>query len=352
MIASILSNFAGSRTPNKSMVGHACVATILLVLPLWSSDFVLGQIAAYAAILGLLALSLTILGGYGGMVSLAQVSFAGAAGYAVAILGTNASGIHGFGWPLWLVLPCAIGLSTTFAAAVGWMSIRTEGIYTIMITLATAMAAFYLCQQDYTLFNGHSGFSGLPKPAVLGLDLNDPALFYYLCAAVGAVGYAAVLYGERSHFGLALQAIRDNPRRMRALGFNVTAHKLVAWAISGSLAGVAGVLLAWHNGRISPATIGVDAAIEILVIAVIGGLRHPAGAFLGALLVVLIQTFAVDLVGRDHFNALIGAVFLVVIYTSPDGLLGYRDAIRKALRRSMPAVFHALGSMASKGRNV
>ena len=106
--------------------------------------------------------------------------------------------------------------------------------------------------------------------------------FYYLCLLVAAACYAAVLYCSRSTFGLALQAIRDNPRRMRALGFDVTAHKVVAYFSAGVIAGLAGVLLVWFNGRISPGTIGVGAAIDVLVIAVIGGLRHPIGPFIGA----------------------------------------------------------------------
>ncbi len=118
---------------------------------------------------------------------------------------------------------------------------------------------------------------------------------------------------------------------MRAVGYDVTAHKVFAWLLSGIIAGVAGVLLTWFNGRISPGTIGVDAAIDVLIIAVIGGLKHPIGPFIGALVVVLMQTFAIDIVGADRFNTLIGLVFLVIVFVSPDGLLGLWGRIKPHL---------------------
>ena len=128
-----------------------------------------------------------------------------------------------------------------------------------------------------------------------------------------------------------MQAIRDNPRRMRALGFNVEAHRVAAYAAAGLVAALAGVLLVWFDGRISPGTIRVDRMIDILVIAVVGGLRHPAGAYLGALVFVLLDTFAIDIMGAERFNTLIGIVFLAIVLFSPDGLLGLWEKARRAL---------------------
>jgi len=200
-----------------------------------------------------------------------------------------------------------------------------------MITLAIATAFFYFTQQNYSLFNGFPGYSGIRAPEFWGVDWRDPVPFYYLCLGFAAVAYAAVLYGSRSTYGLTLQAIRDNPRRMRALGFNVTAHKVVAYFYAGIIAGLAGVLLVWFNGRISPGTINVNAAINVLIIAVIGGIRHPLGPFLGAVVVVLMQTFAIDIVGAERFNTLIGLFFLVIVFVSPDGLLGLWGRIKPHL---------------------
>lgn len=303
-------------------VGHIILAIALLAYPLVASDFFLTQIGAFSLIYGMLALSLMMLAGYGGMISLAQVTTAGVACYMVAIFGTNNTGVLGFGWPWWLTALVAILVAAVVSAMIGWISVRTTGIYTIMITLAIATAMFYFAQQNYSIFNGHSGFSGIKAPAFWGVYWRDPAPFYYLCLGVAALAYVAVLYGRKTTFGLTLQAIRDNQRRMRAIGYHVTAHKVFAWFLSGVIAGFGGVLLVWFNGRISPGTIDVGAAIDVLIIAVVGGIRHPIGPFIGAIVVTLLQTFAIDIVGAERFNTLIGLVFLLIVFVSPDGILG------------------------------
>ena len=310
---------------------HIALATVLILYPAIASEFFLTQIGAYSLIWGLLALSMMLLAGYGGMVCLAQITTAGVAAYTVAIFGTNNMNIYGFGWPWWVLVPFAVLLAATVSAIIGAISVRTEGIYTIMITLAIAAAFFYFAQQNYGLLNGHSGYAGIPTPHFWGINWRDPVPFYYLCLFVASVAYAAVLYCSRSTFGLALQAIRDNGRRMRAVGFDITAHKVVAYFYSGIIAGLAGVLLVWFNGRVSPGTVGVFQAVNVLVIAVIGGLRHPIGPFLGAVFVVLIQTFAIDIVGAERYNTLIGLVFLAIVFVSPDGLLGLWGRIKPLL---------------------
>lgn len=311
--------------------GHIILAVALVLYPLVASDFFLTQIGGYSLIFGMLALSLMMLAGYGGMVSLAQITVAGIAAYAIAILGNNNSNVLGLGWPWWLTVPFAVLAAAVASALIGWISVRTEGIYTIMITLAIATATYYFAQQNYAIFNGHSGYAGIHAPSFWGVNWRDPKAFYYLCLVFAVLSYAAILYGARSTFGLTLQAIRDNPRRMRALGYDVTAHKVFAWFLAGIIAGLAGVLLVWFNGRVSPGTIGVDVAIDVLIIAVIGGLRHPIGPFLGALVVVLMQTFAIDIVGAERFNTLIGLVFLVIVFVSPDGILGLWGRIKPHL---------------------
>jgi branched-chain amino acid transport system permease protein len=272
-----------------------------------------------------------LLTGYGGMVSLAQITTAGVAAYVVAIFGSNNMNIYGFGWPWWVLVPFAVIVAAIVSAVIGAISVRTEGIYTLMITLAIAAAFFYFAQQNYALFNGHSGFAGIPAPQFWGVNWRDPVPFYYLCLLVAVVCYAAVLYASRSTFGLALQATRDNPRRMRALGFDVVAHKVAAYGFSGIIAGLGGVLAVWFNGRVSPGSVDVGQAIDVLVIAVIGGMRHPIGPFIGALFVILIQTFAIDIVGAERYNTLIGLVFLVIVFVSPDGLLGLWGKIKPHL---------------------
>jgi len=273
------------------------------------------------------------LAGYGGMVSLSQMTIAGISGYMIAILGTDSYSL-GLGWPWWIVVPGAVFIATAVATLIGMISVRTEGIYTIMITLAIGTAIYYFCNQNYAIFNGFTGFAGLKPPALFGIDWRSPMPFYYLSLAIGVTAYIAVNYFERTTFGLSLQAIRDNPRRMHALGYNVTVHRIVAHTFAGFIAAVGGVALVWYNGRISPGTIGVGSLIDVLVIAVIGGLRRPIGPFIGALVFILIGNFAIDLIDRERFNMLIGFCFLIIVLFSSDGILGIWDKFTSMSRRA------------------
>lgn len=310
---------------------HIAVIVFVFAYPFFATPFFTFQIGAQSLALGLIALSLIFLGGYGGMVSLAQMTVAGFAAYMLAIFGTSSNLAISLGWPWWLALVVAISLGTLVAASIGWLSVRTEGIYTIMITLAVGVAFFYLAQQNYTVFNGFQGFSRIAAPTVFDLDLGKPMPFYFLVLACSLAGYFFVKHLIRAPFGIALQGIRDNPRRMQALGYNVTAHRVGAYAVAGFLSAVGGILMVWYNGRISPGTVGVGAMINILIIAVLGGMKHPIGAFIGAIVFVLLQNFAIDLVDRERFNLVIGGVFLAIVLFSPDGLLGLWQSLRNRL---------------------
>ena len=307
---------------------HVFVFLGLMVLPFVASPFLTYQVAAQSLVLGLIALSLSFLAGYGGMVSLAQMTVAGIAGYLLAIFGTSGEAAHSLGWPWWVAVPIAVGVATLIGAAIGWLSVRTDGIYTIMITLAIGVAFYYLALQNYTVFNGFQGFQRVYAPTVFGIDLRGQTPFYFLALFWAMVGYFVIKWTVRTPFGIALQGIRDNPRRANALGFHVTAHRVVAYALAGAIAAIGGVLLTWYNGLITPGSIGTGWLINLLVIAVLGGLKHPIGAFLGAVVFVLLQTFAIDLIDRERFNLVIGGVFLAIVLFSPDGLLGLWAKLR------------------------
>lgn len=302
--------------------GWVVAAALALAYPWVANDFFTVQIGGYSLILGTIALSLMILAGYGGMVSLAQLTAAGLAGYMLPIFGANTQDVLGFGLAWWATIPIALTVGALFSTLVGLIAVRTQGIYMIMITLAVAVSVFYFARQNYEIFNGFTGFAGVGAPSLFGVDLRAPIPFYYLCLLVAAALCAATAYAARSTFGLTLQAVRDNPRRVAALGYSVTAVRVTAFFLAGIVAAAGGVLLVLFNGRISPGAIGVDVAIDILVIAVVGGLRHPIGPFLGALAFVLLENFAIDLIDRERFNTVIGAAFLAVVLFSPDGLLG------------------------------
>jgi len=308
------------------------VLLALVVFPLVASPFVTFQVGAQSLVLGMIALSLSFLAGYGGMISLAQMTVAGVAGYAVAVLGHSSSAEISLGWPWWVAVPVAVVIAVLASTLIGWLSVRTEGIYTIMITLAIGVAFYYLVLQNYSVFNGFQGLRELKPPTVLGIQWRDPVPFYALSLVCALAAYWLVCHVVRAPFGIALQGIRDNPRRMSALGYSVVAHRVAAYALSGLIAAVGGVLLAWYNALMSPGSVGTGWLINILVIAVLGGVRHPAGAFLGALVFVLLQTFAIDLIDRERFNLVIGGVFLAIVLFSPDGLLGLWARLAARLR--------------------
>lgn len=316
------------------------VGFILLIMPVFAGNFWLFQIFGWSFCLGIIALSLMFLAGYGGMVSLVQMTVAALAGYAVAILGTSGVQQISLGMPWWLYIPLAIIIASIFATLVGALAVRTEGIYTIMITLAIASAFFYFTRQNYDIFNGYNGFNFVVPPRLFGVDWRQPTAFYYLSLVMAALCYLAVLYVARSPFGLALQGVRDNPRRMAAMGFNVTAHRIAAYTFSGVVAAIGGILLVWQNTQVAPFTAGIPAVIDILIIAVIGGIRRPIGPFVGAFIYVLLSTFSPDVLSSfglstERFKLIVGLGFLAVVFFSPDGALGLWDRWRERQRKNL-----------------
>lgn len=313
------------------------VAVILLIMPLIANGFFLIEIFATTLILGTIALSLMFLAGYGGMVSLMQLTIAGLAAYMVAVFGVSGNANISLGWPWWLAVPMALALATIFGTLGGALAVRTEGIYTIMITLAIGAAFYYFTNQNWAIFNGHTGINNVGTPHFWGVDWRWDIPFYYVVLAVAAICYFAVDYISRAPFGLALQGVRDNPRRMAALGFNVNAHRVAAYAVASFIASLAGVLQVWNYRQISPGSVSVGACIDILIIAVVGGITRPVGPYIGALVFVLLRTFALDFlvkIGLDgnRFRLLIGLGFLAIVFWSSDGMIGLWQRWRQSHR--------------------
>jgi branched-chain amino acid transport system permease protein len=300
-----------------SLVGLALLVLLPLVLPPFWTANIFGRALVY----GIVALSLTFLASYGGFVSLGQTMIAGVAGYAVAILAPAAIPAAvptSYG----VAIPAALMVATLAGLAVGAVAVRTNGIYLLMITLALAVGFSLYVQANITLFNGYEGIRNVLGPEILGYTFRDALPFYYVALAVAAALYFGVLHLVRTPFGLVLQGLRDNPRRVSALGYHAPLHRIAAFGVAGLIAGCGGVLVTFYNIGISPGTVGLQATVNVLVMSVIGGLGHPVGAFLGSLIFTVLDTFAADLYDRNRFNTLIGFVFLVIVLVSPDGVLG------------------------------
>lgn len=321
----------------RSRTGLATIAVvaILLIYPWVMPRFWVLSIAANAMILGIVSLSLVYMAGYGGMVSLAQATLAGFAAYMLALASlepsTNAVGSAlGAGLPAIPSALIAISLATILGALFGAISSRSYGIYFLMLTLALAVGFYFLVLQNYDIFGGHIGFAGIVGPT--GQPRENPAAFYYLCLAAATLVYLGLRYLVRSQLGLTFQGMRDNPRRMQALGYRVGLHRVALFAIGGFAAGVSGVLGAWYRGNISPGIVDMTRILDVLIIAVIGGLGYPIGAFVGAVVFIVLDVFAssINLFGfafDERFNTLIGLGFVVVVLVAPTGLVGLADRL-------------------------
>ena len=181
-------------------------------------------------------------------------------------------------------------------------------------------------------------------PSYLGNPRADPNALYYTTFVVAVVVYVALRYVVRTPFGLSLQGIRDDPTRMRALGFNVPAHRTLAFAFAGFIAAIGGILFVWWNQQISPGSMGLAATINILIISIIGGIYRLEGAWVGAFVFALIDNYSRQdnaffgdflHAAPDRFNTVIGGLFLLIVLLSPGGILGIASSIGSRARRQL-----------------
>jgi branched-chain amino acid transport system permease protein len=302
---------------------------MLELLPANQAQFWTANVFGRAIVFGIIAMSLTFLATYGGFISLAQMMIAGVAGYTVAVFveGAVPQIVGGLGYAV--AIPLGVLAATIMGLVVGAISVKTRDIYLLMITLALAMGVFRFVETNIAWFNGYEGIRNVVGPMLFGLDFRNAQLFYYIALGTAVLLLAGVLYLVRSPFGLVLQGIRDNPRRVAALGYNVALHRIAAFGVAGFIAGCGGVLATIYNIGISPGTIGLGATVNVLIMSVIGGLGHPVGAFLGSLIFTFFDTFAANLYDRDRFNTLIGVVFLAIVLLSPDGVIGIGARLRR-----------------------
>ena len=302
----------------------AAVLVLLALVPLVFSDYFTGAVATRALWLGLAAVSLIFLAGYAGMVSLSQTALFGVGGFVSAKL------IVDSGVDPWTAAIVAIVAAVAVGIVFGAVASGSSGIYFLMITLAFGVIVFFFFSQ-VPAFGGHEGINGVVGPAYIGNPVSDPMAIYYTLLLVSVLTYLGVRYLGRTPLGVTLQGIRDDPVRMNALGYNVRLHRTLAFAVGALIAAVAGVLATWHQTRISPGTIDITRTIELLVIAVIGGLYRLEGAWIGALAFTLLNTYTRGLTGR--FETWIGIAFLLIVLLSPGGIAGLWDAARKRGRR-------------------
>jgi branched-chain amino acid transport system permease protein len=301
-------------TPRSALTAGLLV--VLALIPLYAAltgDTFAMTLFTRILILALAAVSLDLIMGYGGMVSFGHAAYLGLGGYAVGILAKEGIGSGFVQWP------AAIAVSALFALIVGALSLRTRGVYFIMITLAFAQMVYYVAI-GLDRYGGDDGLT-ISKRSQFGIvDLNNKTLFYYLCFAVLLVSIYLVSRIVNSRFGLVIQGARSNERRMRAIGFPVSRYRLTCFVIAGALCGLAGALLANHTNFISPAMMFWTRSGDLMVMVVLGGLATPFGPLIGTVTYLLLEEALSRL--TEYPGLFLGPTLLLVAIYLHGGIAG------------------------------
>jgi branched-chain amino acid transport system permease protein len=302
------------------------VAALPLVISPYGQDLVV-RIAIYA----IFALSLELLVGATGLVSLGHAAFLGIGAYAT-VLGSGDSG-----GSIALLVPLAVGAAAAYAVVVGALSLRTRGVYFIMVTLAFAQMAYFVIH-DTKVGGGSDGIFLYIKPTltVAGttlLDLDDRRALYYTVLGALVFTYALIAMLLRSRFGHALAGIRVNEQRMRAAGFSTTPYKLAAFVVGGALAGLAGFLLAAKDGAVNPELLSWHESGAVLLMLIFGGIGSLRGAVLGAVAFTLLRELfqSEALLGplASHWQLTLGLTIIAFVAALPRGLIGLGARLRR-----------------------
>jgi branched-chain amino acid transport system permease protein len=296
----------------------------LAVFPLIGTDFY-AQMVARMMILAIFAMSLDLLLGVTGLVSLGHAAFFGLAGYALAFLTPSGEAVS----LLW-TLPLAAAAAGLAALVIGFFVVRTHGIYFIMVTMAFAQMVFFLFF-DNKVLGGSDGIYVNFKPSAGLFDLDNKLVFYYFTLAMLLVVYGFLRRLLFSPFGRVLAGIRVNEHRMRAIGYSTFGYKLAAFSLAGALAGLAGYLWAAQSGFVNPELMGFQMSAHAMMMVILGGMGNFAGAIIGAFAFEYLLEWFKDLptIGAvhlgKHWQLWIGMFIVLVVVFAPRGLLGLAE---------------------------
>jgi branched-chain amino acid transport system permease protein len=302
---------------NARNVVAALVIAGLLLLPLYSS--MSGNVFALTlftriVIFALAAVSLNLIMGYGGMMSFGHAAYLGIGGYAVGILAYEGIGSGFIQWPV------ALAASALFAVVIGALSLRTRGVYFIMITLAFAQMAYYIVS-GLSRYGGDDGLTIYKRSDFGGLiNLSNRVQFYYLCLACLFGGIYLVWRIVNSRFGLVVQGLRSNEARMQAIGFPATRYRLVCFVIAGTLCGLAGALLANNTDFVSPAVMYWTRSGDLMVMVILGGMGSLFGPVLGAIVYLVLEEFLSQV--TEYWALIMGPLLLLIVIFGRGGIMG------------------------------
>jgi branched-chain amino acid transport system permease protein len=284
----------------------------LLGFPLFGGDFYV-NLASQIFIAAILAASLNLLVGYGGLVSLGHAAWVGLAAYISAWLYLRL----GFGH--WITAPGALAATMLIAGVFGWIALRATGLGFLMITLALSQVLWGTAYRWAAVTEGDKGLSGLTRPAPFGISLDGPAAFYYFSLAVTFFAIWMMARFVASPFGASLRGTRDEPRRMNALGHNVWLVRWITFVYSGFWGAVSGLLFVYYHKYIHPTTLSLTNSAEALLGVIAGGAGTIAGPIVGATIVVILKNYVSAYLER--WNMLLGLVFVLIVIFMPDGVV-------------------------------
>jgi branched-chain amino acid transport system permease protein len=309
------------------MARHCLVAAAFLLPPFLAGDFYI-NLASQILIASIFALSLNLLVGFGGMTSLGHASYLGVAAYISALLTSR----YGFGHGAAALI--SIGGTVATAALFGVIALRATGLGFLMITLALSQVLWGLAYRMSDVTNGDNGVSGLTRPRPFGISLESPVAFYWFALIVAAVAFATMAIFVSSAFGSSLQGVRDQPRRMAALGFNPWMIRWITFIYAGFWAGVSGLLYVYYNKYIHPSSLSTTSSAEALLGVIAGGSGTLGGPVVGAALVLLLKNYVSAYVER--WNMLLGLVFLFIVLVMPAGIVPGITRLLAGLRGRAP----------------
>jgi branched-chain amino acid transport system permease protein len=293
-------------------IGSALIAAALLLPPFIAGDFYI-NLASQILIAAIFALSLNLLVGFGGMTSLGHASYLGVAAYLSALLTSR----YGFGHGT-AALISILG-TIVMAAFFGLIALRATGLGFLMITLALSQVLWGLAYRMSNITNGDNGLAGLTRPSPFGISLDSAASFYWFALGVTAFAFVMMAIFVSSSFGSSLKGVRDQPRRMAALGFNPWMIRWITFIYAGFWGGVAGLLYVYYNKYIHPTSLSTTSSAEALLGVIAGGSGTLGGPAVGAALVLLLKNYASAYVER--WNMLLGLVFLFIVLVMPTGIV-------------------------------
>jgi branched-chain amino acid transport system permease protein len=306
----------------RTVVGVALLVALIL-LPIYvettGSRFLL-TLFTRIVILAIAAVSLNLILGYGGMMSFGHAAYLGIGGYAVGILSFEGVSSGFVQWPVALVV------SALFALVIGALSLRTRGVYFIMITLAFAQMTYYIVA-GLARYGGDDGLTLQKRSQFISpVNLSNKVQFYYVCLALLCVSLYLVWRIINSRFGLAVQGARSNDTRMRAIGFPTYRYKLTCFVIAGTLCGLAGALIANHTDFVSPAMMYWTRSGDLIIMVVLGGMGSIFGPLFGAVALLVLEEVLSGI--TEYWQIILGPLLLLIVLFARGGIDGLLGKVR------------------------